>query len=102
VRLAKMDNVCEFISKTIHDDEESCKYIIRRDHEYNVDMPSYVISYLKTSLGDIVIDPLIILENEKTVVQFTTGYRKCEIYEYTDLLDDNYWVAIIFDPVIDN
>jgi len=57
---------------------------------------------LKDNLGDMVIEPRIILENEKTVVQFTTGCRKCEIYEYTDLLDDNYWVAIVFDPIIDN
>lgn len=96
-----MDSVCEFISNNIQDTEESCKYIEQYVDEYHTDMHEYVISYLKQKLGDTVINPRYIVENDKTVIQFSMSCRNCEIYEYSGILGEDYWVAIIINPIID-
>jgi hypothetical protein len=97
VRLAKMDSVCNFITKYINDTEEFNDYIPQDYDEYHGDMANYVISYLKTSLGDMVIDPRVIIENQKPIVLFSTDYRHCKIHEFTGSYDEGYWVVSIID-----
>jgi len=97
VCLVKMDSVCNFITKYINDTDEFNDYIPQDYDEYHGDMSNYVISYLKDNLGDMVIEPRIILENQKPIVLFSTEYRYCEIYEYTGSHGDDYWVVSIID-----
>ena len=92
-----MDSVCNFITKYINDTEEFNDYIPQDYDEYHDDMANYVISYLKTSLGDMIIDPRVIIENQKPIVLFSTDYRYCEIYEFSGSHGEDYWVVSIID-----
>ena len=92
-----MDSVCNFITKYINDTEEFNDYIPQDYDEYNGDMANYVISYLKTSLGVMVIDPRVIIENQKPIVLFSTDYRYCEIYEFSGSHGEDYWVVSMID-----